>query len=270
MAKDVATTKTAVPDYFEDQSVVPEGRGVSTDRKDILIPRINILQALSPQVEKKGVDYVPGAEPGMGFMKGAPNPLIDMDKGILFQPVEQSTVYLEWVPRDSGGGLAAVYSTMPAFARKEAPNSMRMINPENGNFIAETVQVGGYIIDESGKLPPRPAYIPFTSASLKVAASWNMRRLEKYHPKTKLRLDAWWVYYRIKTKMTENNKGKWYIFDITDAGEIDPVTKYPKTRYAPSQEDLERGSNLYQSIADKKLEYDKSGLDDHIVDDGKI
>jgi len=250
-----------------------QGAGVSTDQSDLLIPMVRILQALSPEVEKKGAAYIPGAEPGMALMKNAPNPVINMENGILFQPVYANKAVVEWVPRNSGGGggggFAGSYPEMPKNAKKaDDPNNPKkkiIVNPETGNLLVETRYHGGFIIDESGKNPPMPAVIPFSSTGHTVAKGWNFLMSQKMAGGQ--RADAWAVYYRIKTKLKTRGSQNWYIFDITDAGEIDPATKQPSTYWVPTVEDYNRGKALYDSLASGKVKFEQGVADDHGAED---
>jgi hypothetical protein len=276
MAKDVQTKNTSsVPSYLQDVDM--KGAGVATSQDDLLIPMIRILQALSPEVEKKGAAYIPGAEPGMALMKNAPNPLIDMDKGILFQPVYNNKAVVEWVPRQQGGGggggFVASYPEMPDTATKVAdannPKKLITINKETGNLLVETRYQGGFIIDESGKNPPMPAVIPFSSTGHTVAKGWNFLMSQK--ALNGKRADAWAVYYRIKTKLKTRGSQSWYIFDITDAGDVDAKTNHAETLWVPTVEDYNRGKSLYDSLAAGKVKFEQGIADDgDHDDDGKM
>lgn len=276
MAKEAIVRKEGgVPAHL--QGIEMHGAGVATGQDDLLIPMIRILQALSPEVEKKGTSYIPGAEPGMGLMKNAPNPLINMEDGILFQPVYNNKAVVEWIPRQSGGGggggFVTSYPEMPKNAARVAdpnnPKKMMTINPETGNLLVETRYQGGYVIDETGKAPPMPAVIPFASTGHTVAKGWNFLMSQKALQGK--RADAWAVYYRIKTKLKTRGSQNWYIFDITDAGEIDPKTHHAETYWVPTVEDYNRGKALYDSLASGKVKFEQGVADDgEADDDGKM
>jgi len=77
--------------------------------EDLQLPRIDVLQALSPQVNKKKPDdYIEGAEVGMLFntLTGELYP-----DGVNVTPVSFVKRYLVWVNRklDSDGGLRGVF-----------------------------------------------------------------------------------------------------------------------------------------------------------------
>jgi len=274
MAKEVSKKEAGLPAYLKDKKM--QGAGVSTDQADMLIPMLRILQALSPEVEKKGISYLPGAEPGMGLLKNAPNPLIDMDKGILFQPVYANKAVVEWIPRQSGGGggggFVGTYPEMPKTATQvpdpNNPKRMLTVNKENGNLLVETRYHGGFIIDEEGKAPPMPAVIPFSSTGHTVAKGWNTLMAQKIFEGQ--RVDSWAVYYRIRTRLKVRGTQSWYIFDITDAAT--PSEENSHLGYvAPTPSDFDRGKALYDSLASGKMKFEQGVADDgDHDDDGKM
>lgn len=78
--------------------------------EDLQLPRIDVLQALSPQINKKKEEYIQGAEVGMLFNTLTGELYHD---GVCFTPVSFVKRFLVWVDRkiDSGGGLRGVFDT---------------------------------------------------------------------------------------------------------------------------------------------------------------
>lgn len=104
-SKAVAKKEDQLPSYIKQDS----NRGnENVTNDDIQLPRIDVLQALSPQVMKKKDEYIEGAEVGMLFntLTGELYP-----DGIHFTPVSFVKRYLVWVDRqqDSNGGLRGVF-----------------------------------------------------------------------------------------------------------------------------------------------------------------
>lgn len=102
-----AAADVAIPDYIKQDS----NRGnenVSSD--DLQLPRLDVLQALSPQINKKKESYIDGAEVGMLFntLTGELYP-----NGVRITPVSFKKSYLVWVDRklDSSGGLRGVFDS---------------------------------------------------------------------------------------------------------------------------------------------------------------
>jgi hypothetical protein len=84
------------------------GQGLSQAADDNLVPLAYILQKLSPQVESKKAEYIPGAKAGRS---GSSRPAWstrtrrEQSEGIIVQPCHFSKWIMEWIPRDQGGGL---------------------------------------------------------------------------------------------------------------------------------------------------------------------
>src|SRR5262245_10243202 len=76
--------------------------------RDLLIPRLTILQGLSPQVTKGRPEYDKDARVGMIYDVGLQEGFGD-EVDIL--PVHYTKVWLEWAPRASGKGLIAAHDS---------------------------------------------------------------------------------------------------------------------------------------------------------------
>lgn len=161
-----ATTRTNLPATTSDDFADYAGAGLENVRaSDLLVPRLTILQALSPQVNKRKSEYITGAEAGMIADVGTGELFVD---GLWFLPVQYRKDYLEWAPRDSGKGLVAVH-TDPAILDATSRNDRNQPVLPNGNYIAETAQFFGLNLS-AGR---RWSFIPMTSTQLKRARKWN-------------------------------------------------------------------------------------------------
>jgi hypothetical protein len=105
---EVALFGSARPDYVQDTGRGSEG--VTSD--DMSLPRLSIIQDLSPQRKKGKDEYIDGAEEGMIF-NTASNVLYPAGKVILV-PAFFRGEYVCWKDRDQGGGFGG------AFAQEEA------------------------------------------------------------------------------------------------------------------------------------------------------
>lgn len=76
---------------------------------DLVIPAISVLQGLSLAVTKKvGEGGVKGARPGMLHMS-VTDELFDGEEGVGFIPIYVYQDFVEWIPRDKGGGIVGRY-----------------------------------------------------------------------------------------------------------------------------------------------------------------
>ena len=148
-----------VGDGFEDQT-----------SEDYSIPFISVLQGLSPQVE----DETLGARPGMLY-NTVTEELYKGSDGFEFVPVVTQHVFVEWVPRDAGGGFVGIHqldSDVVKLAKESSTEFGKYFTPE-GNTLTETFYVYGVMLDEEGN--EMVVVIPFTSTKIGVYKKWNTR-----------------------------------------------------------------------------------------------
>lgn len=134
------------------------------EASDILIPRISVLQALSPQLNAQKSQFIEGSKPGMICDVGTGELLGD---GITFLPLHYAKQWIEWFPRKSGKGLAAIHDN-PSILDRCTLNEKRQPFLSNGNYIQETAQFYGLNLSAEGRM----CFIPMASTQLKVARKW--------------------------------------------------------------------------------------------------
>lgn len=105
--KEVATKEDQLPSYIK-QNSSRGNENVTTD--DLQLPRIDVLQALSPQINPKKDEYIEGSASGDIFNTLTGELYKD---GLRFTPVTFVKRFLVWVDRkiDSNGGLRGVFDT---------------------------------------------------------------------------------------------------------------------------------------------------------------
>lgn len=95
-----------VPDYIRQS----QGRGSeNVEMQDLVIPRIELVQALSYCLEEGGADYIEGAKPGM-FYNSVTRELYGPQVTVC--PVFFKKQYLAWKDRKKGGGFGGAYDNM--------------------------------------------------------------------------------------------------------------------------------------------------------------
>lgn len=213
------------------------GRGVSTRQEDNLVPMIYILQAQSPQVNKRSPDYLAGAEGGDIWLRNAPDPIVKGEQGLLFQPCHFYVDWVEWIPRDSGGGFVGRHDRLPDDVKvvedPQNPNRRQFIR-KNGNEVKETRYHVGYVKTDAGNL--LPYVIPLTSSGHTVSRQWMFMMNSKMVPGVG-KADSWSCWYRLKTKERSNSLGTWAALEVTDGG------------WVQTEEDLKRGEDLFNAFA---------------------
>lgn len=171
--------------------------------RDLIIPRMLILQKLSPQLEPKKPEYIEGAKVGM-FCDTATG---DLFSELLFLPCYFATVYLEWAPRNTGKGLVNNHGMNASIMEGTKQDERRRNVLPNGNYIAETATYYGLNISAGG----RRCFLPLTSTQLKASRQLmtqiTTERVEgrngPFQPP---------IYYRARVCTTvdqSNNDGDW-------------------------------------------------------------
>lgn len=215
----------------EDESDAGAGAENVTS-KDIAIPELKLLQKMSPQVDKEDGKYIQGAEAGM-FLDTNSRALFDGKQGVLFMPCYYSKHFVEFIPREQGGGFVADHgseeSNLPPteIRKKDKGGDVRVI-AESGNEVVETHQFAVLAVRPDGSFIP--ALLRFSSTKIKQAkrlnALTNQKRYPLEHPNEKLRgqrQPTWKFLYKLSSIVEENQYGKYYNIDINDHGELGKV-----------------------------------------------
>lgn len=214
MAKPPATTKDTknLPTADIDQDFEQyAGEGLdNVGADDLLVPRLGILQSLSPQLKKSKSEYIEGAEDGMIADLGTGELFPD---GLWFLPVMYRKEYIEWAPRDSGKGLVAIHPDASILDETTKDDRGRP-TLENGNYIAETAQFYGLNLSAGGRM----SFIPMTSTQLKKARRLNtlaMGEKLKRANGTEFTAPLWYRTYHFGSAEESNNEGDWSGWTIT-------------------------------------------------------
>jgi hypothetical protein len=209
MAKDKALVPTApgnqdiavADDFFQANA----GAGLdNVTAADMLVPRLTILQSLSPQLKARESSFIEGAKVG---------DICDVGTGtlfpgtLLFLPVYYRKDYLEWAPRSSGGGLVQIHSD-PAILEQTTRNDKKQALLPNGNLVAETAQFFGFNLSANRQM----CFIPMASTQLKKARKWiTLAASEKLRRRDGSEFTAPLFYraYELGTADESNAQGDW-------------------------------------------------------------
>ena len=153
-----AKAEVAVIDYAEVQ-------GTQYDQDDTTTPFLKLLQKTSPEIEEDTSNYIPGAKVGM-FLNTSTKPVFDSP--IVVIPCGYSRQFLEWVPRDAGGGFKGEVAKEFALGL-ERDDRGRYLH-SNGNYILDTrVHYVLHVVD--GEL--QPAVMSLKSSAIKRSKELN-------------------------------------------------------------------------------------------------
>ncbi len=148
------------PDYIK-RDGARGSENVTTE--DLVIPRLEIAQALSPCVDKEEAAYIDGATPGMLYNSVTRQLYGD---SVPFIPVLFKKEYLLWRDRKKGGGFAGAHID----AKAAALAAQEQENPEEWEAL-ETAQHFGLIPMPNGKL--EEVCISMAKTKLKVSRNFN-------------------------------------------------------------------------------------------------
>ncbi len=221
MAKEIATkeeTALAVYEGFEEFSGVGFSEVTS---EDLSIPFLRILAQLSPQVNKRDGAYVKGAEAGMLF-NTVLNEVYDGEEGVQVVPCHYNRRFVEWTPRDSGGGYVQSYEVTDPIVSTTTRNEIGQDVLPNGNYLANTAQF--FVLLLHPELGPQRALITMTSTQLKKARKW-MTQAQSLTAKGKngmYTLPLMSQVYTLTTVQEQNDKGTWFGWEISRTRSLDP------------------------------------------------
>lgn len=237
-----ATRNVSAADDLGDLIVDDSGSGVSDRPEDKFYPIITVLQRQSPQVDDSSTDYVDGAKGGSIWLRNFEVEIVDGREGIVVQPVIMYTEYVEWTPREMGGGMVARYAKPPPAA---------VIQPDGfswkmgSNDLRETRV---WVVNLCHATQEAPFIIPCQGTLNTFARSWNTMIGQRIISGS--RSPAWAFWWRLTTKERSNTKGKWY----TLAFEVDRQVsreEYLRGRamHAAVREALKRGEQIAEAYS---------------------
>lgn len=219
MSNQVAVKKeTAVANYtgFEDFA----GGGFSeVGTEDLAIPFLRILAQLSPQVNKRDGAYIDGAEAGM-VLNTVMNKAFSGEDGILVVPCHYNRRYVEWQPREKGGGYVASYDPEDPIVRTATKGMKGEDILPNGNLLTPTAQFFVLFLHDDGA---QRALVTMTSTQLKKARKW-LSQMESMKAKGKnglYTLPMFSQIYRLRTVEERNDKGSWFGWEISKERSLD-------------------------------------------------
>lgn len=144
-----------------------KGQGLGNENvtsSDMTIPRLELIQQLSPQLMKKNAKYIEGAELGHMF---------DSLTGELFTSVFLINLYYEtkfavFKHRNLGGGFEGNHDTAEAAV---AHLNERSLDPKQYDVV-ETAIHKCLMLDENGN-PKQPVLIYMSGSKMRVSSNWN-------------------------------------------------------------------------------------------------
>ena len=170
VAKKTEKNEIAVFDY----SSVEETGFENQTEEDRSTPYLGILQQNSPQCRDPEDGGIEGAKAGM-FYNSATNQVYEgRNEGVIVVPAYTEHVYVEYRPRESGGGFVGTHSASSDLVREARSRAVAFNRLSvNGNDLTEQFNVYAVLTDGEDALGG--IVIPFTSTKIKAYKKWNTR-----------------------------------------------------------------------------------------------
>jgi len=214
--KDAATSVVAFEGFEQYANAGMED--VRTE--DLSIPFLRILAQLSPQVNKRDGAYVEGAEAGMIY-NTVSNEVYGGEDGIEVIPCYYSRRYVEWKPREKGGGYVNSYDADDPIVKKAYRDDRGNDVLPNGNLLTNTAQFFVLLLHpENG---PQRCLVTMSSTQLKKARNWltQMQSLQAKGKNGMYTLPMMSQKYALGTSEQRNDKGSWFGWDVWRVGPLD-------------------------------------------------
>ena len=192
--------------------------------EDLSIPFLRVLAQLSPQVNKRDGAYVEGAEAGMLF-NTVLNEVYDGEQGVEVIPCHYNRRYVEWKPREQGGGYVKSYETTDPIVNTIIRNEVGQDVLPNGNLLANTAQF--FVLLLHPTMRAQRALITMSSTQLKKARKWmtQAQSLTGQGEEGMFVLPLMSQVYKVGTVQEQNDKGTWFGFDVTRVRSLDLENK---------------------------------------------
>ena len=222
MANAVATKKSAELSTDVMADILEfAGEGAAFDSSEMQIPFLRVLQALSPQLNKKKAEYIEGASSG-DMYNTVTNEHFDGEAGVVVIPCFQTTKYLEFTPREQGGGFRGeIPASDPILKRTDRMGAKEML--PNGNELVKSDQHYCLVVMPDGSF--QPVVVDMKSTQLKVSRRWKtqiaMQKMQ--HPKTGQLITppVFATMWKLTTVEESNDQGSWANYQIEKVGLVE-------------------------------------------------
>jgi hypothetical protein len=237
VAVDNTAIMTEVPDYLKGKEGTRGNENVTM--QDIVIPRLEVIQGLSPAVKRGDPGFIEGAQQGM-LVNSVSQQLYGDDAMVI--PVFFKVQHLVWKRRKDKAGKSLEGGFFGAFdTLEEAQQRCAEEGGEEADIeVIDTPQHLCLIVNAgSGETEEIMLSMPRTKA--KISRKWNsLIRL--------LGGDRFSRVYKVSTDLESNSQGDFYNFHIEAAG-------------FPSEAIYQKAEALYNAISsgERKMKMDVGG-----------
>ena len=214
VAEKSSTALTALSVFEEDAGSGLENIGA----EDVTVPRLKILQALSPEVNSRDGKYIKDSAAG-DITNTVTRELFQGEEGCEVIPVTYKRYYLEWQPREDGGGLVKQH-TDQAILQQTTKNDKNQDVLENGNYIQTSATHYALVVDGESF---QTVMIPMSGTQLKKSRAWNSVASTLKVKAGDGRVFTPPIYshkYKLTTVPESNDLGNWFGWNIELVGQL--------------------------------------------------
>ena len=228
--------------------------GISTI--DLAIPRLGILQALSPQCNKADDLFIEGAEPGMIY-ESVSGELFDGDPGVLVVLVSYRRAHNEWILREDSGGFVMDHGPDPKILAETTKDKTNRSLLKNGHEIIPTAEYFLFLINEdSGEVTK--ALLSMQKTQMKKAKKINTlaSSLIVNTAKGPLQAPLFYRMFRLSTGPESNNRGNWFGWTVkTDINTLEFMPPFGEQIYLQARQFKKEVNAGSVKVAPPKTEY---------------
>jgi len=207
--QEVAVQQQGALVAFADDMLADAGLGFeNVSANDVAIPYLKVLQALSPEL--RGVTKIAGAEEGL---------IINTVTGQLMKeariiPCAFKKSYVEWTPREAGGGLVKEWTDEKILEKTKKNERNQDVLP-SGNLIVTTAYHYVLVLADGGF---ERALIAMSSTQLKKSRRWlgQMMALQVKVGEKSFTPPPFSHSYHVGTGMETKDANSWYGWLIND------------------------------------------------------
>lgn len=255
MAKGKEVTVASNTDIAERPSWMGEGTRGSEEVgiQDLTIPRLQIVQSLSPQRKKNEAEYIEGAEEGMLF-NSVTNELYP--EFVLFVPVYFRMEWVVWKHRDAGGGFIGAFPSQEEAVTAVAAHPNAGQETEKGEPVLEvldTAQHFGLLLD-----PNSPADNPRATEIVISMSRSQLKPSRQFNSQIRIAGgDRWERYYKLSAVQVDGPRGDYFNWKVEQLGFV-------------SEEIYNAAESLYQSVKSGQRDVERGPIVTEEEDDDNM
>ena len=205
----MTTTKKAVEDNikFLDEQEGENAGFEQINSATMAIPFAKVLQKLSPELDKSNSAFNEDAEEG-DIINTVTKEIYGKSLNLIVLKFDH--VYVEWTPKEKGGGLVDYHSPENAMRLKTPDSKFGKWTTESGNNLVENYM---YYCLIKGREKEGLIISTLTSTNISSAKKWNTQLTTTVMPSGK-RAMPWWLVWEFASVAIKNNKGSWFGINV--------------------------------------------------------